>query len=406
MIGTGLGGAGLWFSEHADFRQCEVSSRVGVFRSYQCTDTHFSYDADLFGTRFPLETMVKGAEWARCNWRRRQEKIPYDPGNATFIANEADEANFGRRLFEVPLSEQGPRGLTDVAFGRECTVELDRNETATTSAIRARAAHQRPRRRLPVPVRVRAALPLLSAVARIGGRLYLTPCQEGDTTQRDLLKRAQVGAGYVKGALADPPVLVAPPAPTFKLLAASFSENTLADADLAWVDVVPDPGDILDLGNGLWAWKGDSHGLRDSIVDVTITDTKGDRVVMSGARVKRGRGRLDYASAVDIGGGRRGFVFPLVAKNRSDRTKQTPGQLVIPVTAEATPLPSSTATLDPAANNAANTLSEGSLRVTSNNTAASNRLTKATKGIADGRKVYWEMKVLGVYVGTGAPRPA
>ncbi len=215
-----------------------------------------------------------------------------------------------------------------------------------------------------------------------------------------MLTRAQVGAGYVKGALADPPVLVAPPAPTFKLLAASFSENTLADADLAWVDVVPDPGDILDLGNGLWAWKGDSHGLRDSIVDVTITDTKGDRVVISGARVKRGRGRLDYASAVDIGGGQRvrvpaGREEPERPHEADARPARDPGH------GRAAPLPTSAATLDPAASNTANALTENNLRVTSNNTAASNRLTKATKGIADGRKVYFEVKVLGVYIGTG-----
>ncbi|WP_298958991.1 hypothetical protein [uncultured Methylobacterium sp.] len=265
VLGHGLfpSSAGKVFSAHADFAQVEVSSRVGTIRAYQVTDTHFSYDAYLFGTRFPLETMVKGAEFARCNWRRRQEHIPYDPGNATFIANEADEANFNVRLFEVALAQQGPRGLTDVAFGRECTVELDRNETGNNVCNPSPGRHING---LDAGALFRSEFGqryvYYPPVAHIAGRLYLTPCQEGDTRPRDVLQRSQVGTGYVRGALADAPTLVAPPAPTFKLLAAAFSENTLADVDLGWVDVVPDPSALLDLGRGLFAWRGNSHGLR------------------------------------------------------------------------------------------------------------------------------------------------
>jgi hypothetical protein len=407
VIGTGLfSGADYYFSEHADFRQCEVSSRVGVYRSYQNTDTHFSYDVDLFGTRYPLETMVKGAEFARCNWRRRKEKIPYDSGNSTFILNEADEANFGRRLFEVLLSEQGPRGLTDVSLGRECTVELDRDEDGSNvcnpspgrhiNGVDAGALFR---------VEFGQRYVYYPPNAMIAGRMYLTPCQDGDTTQRDVLKRSQVGAGYVKGPLADAPPLVAPPAPCFRLLAPSFPENTLADVDLGWVDAVPDPTAFLELTPGLFAWKGNSHGLTDSIVDITFAGSSDGRispdgrVLMSGARLRR-HGRLDYSAAVDLGNGQKGFRYSVVAKNRADRTLQTFGEIVIPITA-ATPLPASALTLDPAANNAANTLSEGNLRVTTSNAAPSNRLTKATAGIGTNRKVYWEVKILGVYVGSG-----
>ncbi|RVU13200.1 hypothetical protein [Methylobacterium oryzihabitans] len=377
---------GRWkFSPHADYNNPDVMSRNGYVRYYRCTDTHHSYDHTIAGLRFPVETGLAGIDYDRVNIRRRKEIIPHDDSNYTIYANESDQSTGGVRMAAVAYVDQGPRGLTRVNFGRDVTIELDRDEDGT-AVVHPPAGGTCNGVRSGSLDRVDEVGRYLSwpANALIAGRIYLAPCQTGDTRTRDILQRGDVGLGYVKGPLADAKPVVAPPAPTVEMPAATFSENTLKGAFLGWVRC--------------------PHGQEDQIADVTLDESRGGslggRFRIRGGRLVRGLKAMDYAGAVDIGGGQRGYLVPLIAKMRSDRTKATIGQARVPITAEATPFPISAETLNPASAAAGLVLSDGNLTATvPSDQAAGSRSVKATRAIGAGRRVYFEVATIGTTAG-------